>query len=83
MEPEEGGVIAGKYQLVAPLARGGMGMVWTARHVTLGSRLAVKFVDPSYARDPAFLVRFEREARAAAVIESPHVVHVRTARRTS
>lgn len=76
MEPAEGAVIAGKYRLVGPLARGGMGMVWTAQHVTLGTRLAVKFVDPSFAANPAFLARFEREARAAALIESPHVVHV-------
>lgn len=76
MEPESGVVIAGKYQLDAPIARGGMGMVWSARHIKLGSRIAVKFVDPHFAKTPTFLARFEREARAAALIDSPHVVHV-------
>jgi serine/threonine protein kinase len=76
MRIEAGTVIAEKYRLEAPLARGGMGSVWIARHVTLGSRLAVKFLDPTLAKSAAFVARFEAEARAAASIESPHVVHV-------
>lgn len=50
-----GTIIAGKYQLEAPLARGGMGSVWVARHVKLASRLAVKFLDPRFADAPAFI----------------------------
>jgi serine/threonine-protein kinase len=53
-----------------------MGAVWVARHVTLGSQLAVKFLDPKLAASPSFVARFEREARAAASIRSPHVVQV-------
>jgi eukaryotic-like serine/threonine-protein kinase len=76
MEIAAGAVIAGKYELERPLARGGMGAVWVARHVKLGSRLAVKFLDPRFASAPAFIDRFEREARAAAALHNPHVVHV-------
>ena len=76
MQVVVGAVIAGKYQLETPLARGGMGSVWVARHVKLGSRLAVKFLDPRFAASPAFIERFEREARAAAALQSPNVVHV-------
>ncbi|MEZ4306623.1 MAG: serine/threonine-protein kinase [Polyangiaceae bacterium] len=71
-----GVIIAGKYELESPLARGGMGAVWVARHTKLGSRLAVKFLDPSFAATPSFIDRFEREARAAATLQSPHVVNV-------
>lgn len=66
-----GAVIAGKYRLERPLARGGMGSVWVARHVKLGSSLAVKFLDPRLASSPAYLDRFEREARAAATSKVP------------
>ncbi len=70
------GTVVAKYQLEQPLARGGMGSVWVARHVKLGTPLAVKFLDPRFAAAPAFIERFEREARAAATLQSPHVVHV-------
>ncbi len=53
-----------------------MGAVWVARHVTLGSPVAVKFLDARLADSSAFVARFEREARAAASIQSPHVVQV-------
>jgi serine/threonine-protein kinase len=53
-----------------------MGSVWVARHVQLGSAVAVKFMDAAYAASPDARGRFEREARAAANLQSPHVVHV-------
>jgi serine/threonine-protein kinase len=53
-----------------------MGSVWVARHVTLGSPVAVKFMAPALAAVPRFVARFEREARIAANLQSPHVVHV-------
>lgn len=68
-------VLQGKYRLDAPLAVGGMGSVWSATHVTLERRVAVKFVDLS-ANDPNVLERFLREARLAASIHHPHVVDV-------
>ncbi len=71
-----GAIIAKKYRLEAPLARGGMGAVWTARHVALGHAVAVKFLDPRLAGSSSFVARFEREARAAATAQSPHIVRV-------
>jgi len=71
-----GAVIAKKYRLEAHLAKGGMGAVWTARHVTLGHLVAVKFLDPRLASSASFVTRFEREARAAATAQSPHIVRV-------
>ncbi len=69
-----GRVIAGKYRLESPLARGGMGSVWTARHVLLDVPVAVKFIVAS--TGGAGRTRFEREAKAAAMLQSPHVVRI-------
>ncbi len=76
MELAPGAVIGGKYRIERALARGGMGSLWVARHAQLGSTVALKFLDASFAVSPAHRARFEREARAAATLKSPHVVHV-------
>ena len=76
MQVAAGSIIGGKYRLDRPVSRGGMGAVWAGRHVHLGSPVAVKFMDPTFADSPAFRARFEREARAAASLQSPHVVGV-------
>ena len=69
-------VIAGKYRLEQPLARGGMGSVWVARHLALDLPVAIKFMDVAMASLDESLVRFEREAKLSARIRSPHVVEV-------
>src|SRR5262245_45685454 len=69
-------LVGGKYRLEEPLSRGGMGSLWTARHATLGSPVAVKFMNESLASSPELVSRFEREARIAANLQSPHVVRV-------
>jgi serine/threonine-protein kinase len=75
MDLGPGTIVGQKFRLEAPLAGGGMGSVWLARHVTLGSRIAVKFISATDANDVA-RARFEREARAASRISSPHVVKI-------
>lgn len=69
-------ILASKYCLLYELGRGGMGSVWLAEHLTLRSKVAVKLIDPRLATDPDIRRRFEREARAAAALRSPHVVQV-------
>ncbi|WP_437612633.1 protein kinase [Sorangium sp. So ce834] len=76
MQLEPGSIIADKYRLERALSAGGMGSVWVAQHVQLGTHVAVKFMGTAYAGSPAFRARFEREARAAAHLRSPHVVQV-------
>lgn len=76
MQVVPGIVVGGKYQVEQPLARGGMGSVWVARHTKLGNPVAIKFLDAHLAAAPALVARFEREARAAANLDTPHVVHV-------
>ncbi len=77
ISPSAGVVVNSKYVLEAPLARGGMGSVWTATHRELGVRVAVKFMDPAVAASDGGSVRFEREAKAAAHLDSRHIVQVR------
>jgi eukaryotic-like serine/threonine-protein kinase len=71
-----GMIVGGKYRLERALGHGGMGRLWVARHAQLGSSLAVKFLAPKFAASPVFRARFEREARAAANLKCPQVVHV-------
>jgi eukaryotic-like serine/threonine-protein kinase len=58
------------------IGRGGMGRVFRARHLRLERPVAVKFLPPELAADPAFEARFAREARALALLSHPHVVGV-------
>jgi eukaryotic-like serine/threonine-protein kinase len=69
-------IVAGKYRLTRMLGRGGMGSVWEGIHATLGTRVAVKFIDAEHAESPEARHRFENEARAAATLRSKHVVEV-------
>jgi len=69
-------VIAGKYELLSPLASGGMGCVWTARHIDLDIPVAVKLMALAYTTSHRERVRFLREARAAARLRSRNVVTV-------
>ncbi len=74
MRPDKGLVVAGRYRLERPLASGGMGSVWVATHLGLDAQVAVKFMSEEVASAPSGRARFEREAKAAARLTSPHVV---------
>lgn len=63
-------------ELLEEIGRGGMGSVWKARHLRLDRLVAVKFLDPALASDPEFEMRFEREARALALLSHPGIVAV-------
>ena len=69
-------MVTANVRLVRKLGEGGMGSVWVGHHGSLDTEVAVKFVASQLADgNPDALRRFEREARAAAQIKSPHVVH--------
>ncbi len=74
--PSAGTVLDGKYRLVRQLGAGGMGIVYEADHIRLRQPFAIKILQPEFAGEREFLMRFEREARAAALLRSPHVVRV-------
>ncbi len=69
-------VIAGRYELGSRLGAGGMAEVFSATDRVLDRRVAVKVLVPPFASDPSFVARFEREARASAGLNHPHVVAV-------
>lgn len=71
-----GETLAGRYRIDRYLARGGMSTVFAGMDLRLERPVAIKVMSPEYAADPTFLTRFEREARAAAKLDDPHVVGV-------
>jgi eukaryotic-like serine/threonine-protein kinase len=73
---EAGAVLRGKYRVERVLGEGGMGRVVAAWDPDLERRVAVKILRPEVANKPEAVERFLREARAAAKIESDHVVRV-------
>ena len=73
--PRAGDVVAGKYRIESVIGMGGMGVVLGAQDISLGRRVAIKFLAPGKAKDDSD-ARFLREARAAASIQSEHVVRV-------
>jgi DNA-binding beta-propeller fold protein YncE len=78
-DPSIGSVLAG-YRLDAPIARGGMGVVYRATQLALERPVALKVIAPHLAGDAEFRARFLRESRLAARLEHPGVVPVYDAR---
>jgi serine/threonine-protein kinase len=74
--PKPGDVLAGKYRVESVLGVGGMGMVLLVRHIDLGQQMAIKLMMPGVIHDDQAAARFVREARAAAAIQSEHVVRI-------
>ncbi len=74
--PQSGDVLADRYRLIEPLGQGGMGTVWRAEHLALGSHVAIKLIDEKLASSDDTLARFKREAKAAASLTSTHVVQI-------
>src|SRR5690349_20240725 len=64
------------HRIESVLGRGGMGVVYRARHEQLGRVRALKELPAELAQDIAFRERFEREWRVAASIEHPSIVEV-------
>ncbi len=74
--PEPGRRFAGKYVVERVIGRGGMGTVFEARHERLGQRVAIKVLGAALRDHPDLVKRFEREARAAGSLTSPHAARV-------
>jgi serine/threonine-protein kinase len=63
-----------RYQLLEPIGKGGMAIVYRAQDLMLERLVAVKVLREDYSRDPAFQERFRREAKAAANLSHPNIV---------
>lgn len=74
--PRPGEVVCGKYRIDSVLGTGGMGVVMGALDTSLGRPVAIKFLSPQKSSREGAVARFLREARAAAAIQSEHVVRV-------
>jgi YVTN family beta-propeller protein len=70
-----GATFAG-HRIEAEIGRGGMGVVYRARHLALDRERALKLITPSLSADRGFRERFQRESRLAASIEHPNVILV-------
>ena len=69
-------VLDGQYQIEALLGKGGMGAVYSARHILLGDRVAIKILPPEVRTNAEWLRRFRREGQAARRFRHPNAVTV-------
>jgi serine/threonine protein kinase len=74
--PSVSGLQIGVYEVLAVLGRGGMGVVYRARHRVLGHEVALKMVLAGGHADPQDLVRFRQEAAAIARLRHPGLIHI-------
>ena len=73
---EDPQLLAGRYEFVRFIARGGMSSVYLARDIRLDRPVAVKVLFAGLADNPSFVERFRREALAAAKLNHPRIVRV-------
>ena len=71
-----GELIVGRYELEELVGEGGMSTVYRAYDTVLERRVAIKILHEHYSRDPEYVERFRREARAIARLAHPNVVTV-------
>ena len=72
-----GKIFAGRYRIIKQIGRGGMADVYLAKDLILDEEeVAVKVLRTNYQTDPIAVARFQREARAMADLDHPHIVRI-------
>jgi eukaryotic-like serine/threonine-protein kinase len=69
------GTRAGEYEITGVLGRGGMGTVYSGVHPVIGTKVAIKVLDPRIT-DPSVVVRFIREAQVVNRIRHPNIIEI-------
>ncbi len=76
MKPEAGNLFGGRYRLLAKIATGGMGEVWSAQDEVILRKVAIKILKAEYLSNPGFVERFRTEAKHAAMINHEGIANV-------
>lgn len=70
------GKVFGKYTILRPLAKGGMGTVYTGMDNATQKKVAIKILTEEFSRTPGIKGRFKREASAGEKLEHPNIVSI-------
>lgn len=70
------GQMFGQYKITGMLGKGGMGEVYEAEDTVKGRTVALKILSQQFSHDESFRTRFQRESRAAAILQEPHVIPI-------
>ncbi len=76
MELQAGTVLAGRYRLERKIGEGGMGAVWVAKNLSVGTEVAVKTLTLDASANSEIVMRFRREAYLLACVQSDNVCRV-------
>jgi len=75
-DPLIGQVIDDKYEILSMLGKGGMSVVYKAKHTMMNRMVAVKMLRPELVAVPQLLQRFKQESNAVSALRHPNIVTV-------
>ena len=75
-DPLVGSTLDGRFEILAPLGKGGMGVVYRAKQLSIGRDVAIKVLDQRIESDVASIKRFFREAKVASTLAHPNTVPI-------
>jgi serine/threonine protein kinase len=68
--------LAGRYEIISLLGRGGMAVVFLAQDLTLERQVAIKVLPPDMSHDSKLIPRFQQEAKTAAKLDHPNIIPI-------
>ncbi len=68
--------ISDRLEIIGRIGKGGMAVVYKAKHLVMNKLVAVKLLLPHLTSDPTSLKRFQQEAQATATLNHPNIVHI-------